>query len=227
MSQPDMTTESAGRLRLMRWLIRALALAVALLFVGLLAYGITAQNPSTTIDDNLARGQSTPAPPFRLAILQPGSLGPLLKPKLGATLARRWLNLSELRGTPIVLNIWASWCVPCQQEAATLERVWRRQARPHGVLFVGLDMQDVITDARTFMRHYGIDYLNIRDPSNDVPRSYGATGVPETFFITAQGRIIGHIPGESSMQQLTAGIAAARSGRVQGTLQGGAQRSFH
>lgn len=226
MSEPDATTPP-GRLRPLRWLIRGVALAVGVLFVGLLAYGITAQNPSTTIDDNLARGQSTPAPPFRLAVLQTVPLGPPLEPKLGRALAHRWLSLPQLRGTPIVLNIWASWCVPCQQEAATLERVWRRQARRNGVLFIGLDMQDVTTDAQTFMRHYGIDYPNVRDPSNDVPRSYGATGVPETFFITAQGRIVGHIPGESSAQQLTAGIAAARSGRVQGTFQGGARGSFH
>jgi cytochrome c biogenesis protein CcmG/thiol:disulfide interchange protein DsbE len=226
MSEPDTSSRPARRRRLLRWLIAGAAVAIAAAFTGLLAYGVVAQNPTTTIDDNLAHGQSTPAPPFHLAVLQPGSLGPLLEPKLGANLTQRWLSLSELRGTPIVLNVWASWCVPCQQEAPTLERAWRAQARPRGVLFLGLDMQDATIDAHTFMRHYHVDYPNIRDHSNDVPLSYGVTGVPETFFISSQGRIVGHIIGVSTTAQLTAGIRAARNGNVQDTLQGGAQGSF-
>jgi len=111
-------------------------------------------------------------------------------------LDRPEVSLAELRGTPIVLNMWASWCVPCQQEAPTLGRAWRTEARPRGVLFLGLDQQDVISDARNFMRHYHIDYANIRDPENDVPRTYGATGVPEPCYSIAQGRFVGHSPGE-------------------------------
>lgn len=227
MSESDPTPIPPTRSGRLRWLIPALSAAIVSAFVALLAYGVVAQNPNTTIDDNLAHGRSTPAPPFRLAVLQHGSLGLLLEPKLGAKLARPWLSLSELRGTPVVLNVWASWCVACQLEAPTLERAWRTQARPHGVLFLGLDTQDAAPDARTFMRRYHIDYPNIRDPSNDVPLSYGVTGVPETFFITAGGRIVGHIIGLSTTAQLTAGIRAARSGNVQDTLQGGAQSSFH
>ena len=227
MSETGPTPVSPRRAGPSRWLVPAVAVAIVGAFVALLAYGVVAQNPSTTIDDNLAQGQSTPAPPFRLAVLQHGSLGSLLEPKLGAKLARPSVSLSELRGTPIVLNVWASWCIPCQQEAPTLERAWRHQGRPHGVLFLGLDTQDATLDAHTFMRRYHVDYPNIRDPSNDVPLSYGVTGVPETFFITSRGRIVGHIIGESTAQQLIAGIAAARSGRVEGARHDGAQGSFH
>lgn len=229
MSEPHPAPASPlpTRRRGLRWLARAVALAVTLLFIGLLVYGVMAQNPSTTVDDNLAQGKSTPAPAFRLAVLQVGSLGPLLVPKLASVFHQRFVTLSDLRGTPVVLNIWASWCVPCQQEAPTLERAWRGEGRPKGVLFLGLDMQDVSSDAQTFMRHYAIDYPNIHDLSNDVPHSYGATGVPETFFIGTAGQIVAHVIGLSSTQQLTSGIAAALSGRVQGALQGGAQGSFH
>lgn len=94
------------------------------------------------------------------------------------------------------------------------------------MLFLGLDQQDVIGDARNFMRHYRIDYPNIRDPGNEVPRAYGATGVPETFFITARGRIVGDIPGESDSEQLAQGIHAALTGRVVESFQGGAQGGF-
>lgn len=209
-----------------RWVLRGLAAAVPLTFIGLLVYGVMAQAPSTTIDDSLSRRQTVVAPPFHLAVLERGSLGPVLTSRLGGVFDRRAVALSDLRGTPIVLNIWASWCVPCQQEAPTLERSWSQQARPHGVLFLGLDMQDVTTDAQTFMRHYQVDYPNIRDPGNDVPHAYGATGVPETFFISAQGRIVGHISGVSDSQQLSEGISAALSGRARAAFPGGAQGAF-
>jgi cytochrome c biogenesis protein CcmG, thiol:disulfide interchange protein DsbE len=217
------TARPPAKWRPLRWMLRGLALMIPLGLLALLIYGVMAQNPNTTIDDSLGRDQPIAAPAFGLAVLQGGSFDSALAPKLTSVFARKTVALSELRGTPVVLNFWASWCVPCQEEAATLERSWRQQARPRGVLFLGLDMQDVTTDAHTFIRHYAIDYPNIRDPSNDVARSYGVTGVPETFFIDARGQIVGHIIGASSIRQLSAGITAALSGKVQGALQGGAQ----
>ncbi len=213
-----------SRTRPLRWVLRGLAASVPLLLIALLIYGVMAQNPNMTIDDALSRGQTTIAPPFRLDVLQPGTLGTPLQSKLASVFRRPAVALGELRGTPVVLNFWASWCIPCQEEASTLERAWRQQARPRAVLFLGLDMQDVTTDAHRFMRHYAIDYPNIRDPSNDVARTYGVTGVPETFFISARGRIVGHIIGASSTAQLTAGINAALAGHVQHARRGGEQR---
>jgi len=209
--------------RPLRWVLRGLAALVPLGLLALLIYGVMAQNPNMTIDDSLGRDQPIAAPAFRLAVLQGGSLGSALAPKLTSVFARKTVALSELRGTPVVLNFWASWCVPCQEEAATLERSWRQQARSRGVLFLGLDMQDVTTDAHAFIRHYAIDYPNVRDPSNDVARTYGVTGVPETFFIDARGQIVGHIIGESTSQQLAEGISAAHAGRVVRTFEGGSQ----
>lgn len=212
-----------SRVSRVRWVLRGLAASVPLLLIALLIYGVMAQSPNTSIDDSLGRGRTTIAPSFRLAVLQAGSLGMPLEPKLAGVFRRPAVTLGELRGTPLVLNFWASWCVPCQEEASTLEGAWRQQARGRGVLFVGLDMQDVTTDADRFMRHYAIDYPNIRDPSNDVARTYGVTGVPETFFISSSGEIVGHVIGVSSTAQLTAGIAAALSGQVQGARRGGSQ----
>lgn len=207
-----------------RWALRTLAASVPAGLLALLIYGVMAQSPNTSIDDALSRGQTTVAPSFRLDVLQAGSLGTPLQPKLAGVFGRPAVALSELRGTPVVLNFWASWCVPCQEEAPSLERAWREQARPRGVLFLGLDMQDVTTDAHSFMRHYAIDYPNIRDPSNDVAHTYGVTGVPETFFISAQGQIVGHVIGASSTAQLTQGIDAALAGQVQRARHGGEQR---
>jgi cytochrome c biogenesis protein CcmG, thiol:disulfide interchange protein DsbE len=211
------------RRRSLRLLAPALGLAVAAGFIALLAYGLIARSPNTGIDDSLAQSRPFPAPPFRLAVLRHGSLGAALEPKVAAALADGFVSPAELRGTPYVLNIWASWCVPCRDEAPELVREWRR-VRPRAVLFVGLDMQDTPEDARAFMDHFRIDYLNVRDPTNATAHRYGATGVPETFFVSARGAIVNHVIGVVTPRQLRDGIADAVAGRPQTARRGGPQR---
>jgi cytochrome c biogenesis protein CcmG/thiol:disulfide interchange protein DsbE len=123
----------------------------------------------------------------------------------------------------VVLNFWASWCVPCRQEAPTLERFWRAE-RASGAVVLGLDMQDVTDDARAFVRQFGMTYPNVRDQGNDAARRYATTGIPETFFIGPAGRIVGHVIGVVSDGQLRDGLAAARAGRPLGVRQGGQRR---
>jgi cytochrome c biogenesis protein CcmG, thiol:disulfide interchange protein DsbE len=207
----------------LRFGIRAAGLVTAGLLIALLVYGVVAKNPDTTIDDRLAHANAVPAPVFDLAVLQRGLLGHQLDGRIAPALGDGRVTLRELRGTPVVLNFWASWCVPCREEAPELERTWRERARPAGVLFVGLNMQDVTEDARDFMREFRIDYLNLRDPTNAVARRYSVTGVPETFFLSAGRQIVGHVIGVASPSQLRDGIAAARAGRPQAARRGGAQ----
>jgi cytochrome c biogenesis protein CcmG, thiol:disulfide interchange protein DsbE len=211
------------RFRPLRYLAPAVGLAAAIGLVALLAYGVIARSPDTTIDDSLARNQPIAAPSYRLAVLRHGSLGPRLERTLSPALADGRVSASELRGTPYVLNIWASWCVPCREEAPVLVREWRR-ARPRGVLFVGIDMQDADEDADAFMDHFGVDYLNLRDPTNKTFRRYGATGVPETWFINARGEIVNHVIGVITPAQVRGGIAAAVTGRPEAARRGGEQR---
>ena len=221
--RPDDGRRAQRRIRPLRIAVYLLGLLTAGAFIGLLVYGVMAKSPDTTIDDSLARGRPVPAPSYRLKVLRPGALGPKLERKIAPALADGWVSPSELRGTPYVLNVWASWCGPCRDEAPELVREWRRQ-RPRGVLFVGLNMQDVTEDARAFMDGFGIDYLNIRDPTNDVPRRYGATGVPETYFVSARGDIVNHVIGVITPAQLRGGIAAAVSGRPGAAREGGDRR---
>jgi cytochrome c biogenesis protein CcmG, thiol:disulfide interchange protein DsbE len=202
---------------------RAAGLVVVGLFIALLAYGLAKQSPKTDIDDALARGEPVRAPGFELPVLERGSLGPVLETRLRAVLADGRVALDELRGTRVVLNFWASWCVPCREEAPTLERAWRR-VRGQGVLFLGLNMQDFPEDARAFIGEFDNSYLNVRDQSNGVARDWGVTGIPETFFITRRGRVVGHVIGVVSPDQLREGIASARRGRPLGALTGGDQR---
>jgi thiol-disulfide isomerase/thioredoxin len=118
------------------------------------------------------------------------------------------LSLDELRGTPIVLNFWASWCYPCRQEAPTVAAGWRASG-PKGVLFLGLNIQDQPGDARKFIDQFGVRYPTIREPGAEVARSYGAPGIPDTYFIDPRGRIVARVIGKVSAEQLRAGVAVA------------------
>jgi cytochrome c biogenesis protein CcmG/thiol:disulfide interchange protein DsbE len=203
---------------------RVTAILVLAAFVGLLAYGLASQSPSDAIDDALSNAQTAAAPPFELDVLDAGTAPERLRPVVERATRDGRVSLDELRGVPVVLNFWASWCPPCRDEAPVLEQVWRETGRT-GVLFVGLDSRDVRSDARAFLKEFDVSYLNIREGDKTVSRRYGATGLPETFFIDRRSRIVGHVIGAVKREQLRAGIAAARAGDAAGTVQGGARRS--
>lgn len=97
------------------------------------------------------------------------------------------LSLASLRGKPVVLNFFQSSCEPCKAESKVLEAAYRRY-RSEGVVFVGVDFQDAVGDARRFVRVHGITYPVVRDPGAIVTR-YGLIGTPETFFVDRRGRL--------------------------------------
>jgi cytochrome c biogenesis protein CcmG, thiol:disulfide interchange protein DsbE len=192
--------------------------------VGLLAFGVATKSPRTGIDDHLARGEGVAPPAFTLPVLHGGALGNRLSRTLAPALRDGRVSLTELKRQPTVLNFWASWCPPCRTEAPLLQRTWLR-ARTRGVAFVGLDKLDVTTDARAFIREYGITYPNIRDGADEVARGWGVTGLPETFFMSRGGKVVAHVIGAIDARQLGRGILAAELGRPLGAIQGGDRRS--
>ena len=204
------------------WTARALGLVLVVAFVGLLAYGLTTKAANRTLDDALSRGQALPAPGFKLRTLAGGRPGELVSSWKRAD-ADGSIALSELRGTPVVLNIWASWCDPCRAEAERLEQGWRASER-RGVLFVGLNQQDAREDARDFLRQFEITFPQVRDPGKETGQAWGATGIPETYFISRDGRVVGHVVGAISASQLDAGVDAAIRGRPIGVRTGGDRR---
>ena len=91
-------------------------------------------------------------------------------------------------GKPVVVNFWASWCGPCADEAPVLQDAARRYG--DRVTFVGVDVQDVDSDAQAFLRKYGITYQNGSGNAGPISVQYGMRGVPETYFIAPDGRLI-------------------------------------
>lgn len=204
--------------------LRRLGALAAVGFIALLAYGLAARSPDTSIDDALARAQSTPAPGFTLDLFDRGKLVRGADARLDAAARDGRVSLAELRGTPVVVNFWASWCDPCRTEALVLEAGWRRAER-QGVLFVGINMQDVPGDAREFLRTFEVSYPTLRDRGKTTSRRYGATGIPETFFISARGDVVAHVLGTVTREQLDDGVDAARAGRPATTVDGGARQA--
>ena len=111
-------------------------------------------------------------------------------------------TLSEFLGRPIMVDFWGSWCVPCRREAATLEKVWREYA-DRGVVFIGVDVFDTDSRARSFIREFDITYPVGPDPKGRIAVEYGLTGVPEKYFIDRQGRIVRKLVGPLSEDRLT------------------------
>ena len=212
---------STTRLGPSRYVGRIVVFLLAGGLVGLLAYGLLARSPDTTIDDALAQAKPVRAPGFSLDVLTPKSV-PVNRAFARAAADDR-VDLRELRGTPVVLNFWASWCVPCREEAPLLQRGWTRHAR-EGVLFVGLNMQDVRSDARSFLQTFEQTFAQVRDPTNATARKWGVSGIPETFFIGRDGRVVGHVIGVVTVQQLERGVADAMDGRAQNAALGGDRR---
>jgi cytochrome c biogenesis protein CcmG, thiol:disulfide interchange protein DsbE len=97
------------------------------------------------------------------------------------------LELASLHGKVVVLNFWASWCVPCKQEAPAIEGIWK-QYRAKGVVVVGVDTADASEDARAFMRRYKLTYPVVRSIGYSLWGPYGLTGVPETRVIARNGK---------------------------------------
>lgn len=97
-------------------------------------------------------------------------------------------ELAEMRGNPVVLNFWASWCVECRYESDALEAAWQKY-RDQGVVFLGVAYADVEPNSLEYMQEFNLTYPHAPDLGTDISQSYEITGVPETFFIDRDGVI--------------------------------------
>jgi cytochrome c biogenesis protein CcmG/thiol:disulfide interchange protein DsbE len=97
-------------------------------------------------------------------------------------------SLSAYRGRWVLVNFWASWCIPCREEAPVLERFQRRHGGPRFTV-LGIDTRDLSDDGRAFVRRYGLSYPQLRDGDGEQARDYGTSGVPENFLVDPAGRL--------------------------------------
>jgi cytochrome c biogenesis protein CcmG, thiol:disulfide interchange protein DsbE len=176
---------------------RALPVLVTLAgacLVALLVYGVSTQAANRTLDELVHRGQHPTAPDATR-----------LLPRLGAA---GHSSLAALRGKVVVLNFWASWCEPCQQEAPLLERAQGSLQR-HDATVLGVTYLDASPDSESFVRRYRLTYPNLRDTSGDFAHSYGTDQLPESFIVNRQGRIVAISRGEIGQSFLDRALTLA------------------
>jgi cytochrome c biogenesis protein CcmG/thiol:disulfide interchange protein DsbE len=116
------------------------------------------------------------------------------------TLSGDTLSSDDLKGHPVVVNFWASWCLPCREEAPLLERTWRKY-RDEGVIFLGVNIKDAESDAKAFVDEFDITYPMVRDLDQELTRAFGVRGLPETFFVDHEWRFVGTESGTERGQQ--------------------------
>lgn len=149
----------------MNWKRSLVGLAITLPIVVLLGYGLT-RDPRQIASPLPGRA----APDFVLPQLEPGDS----------------IMLSELRGKVVVVNFWASWCIPCRDEHPVLLEA-SRQYQPLGVEFIGIAYNDKPDDSRRWLAELGKSYPSLIDEGARTAIDYGVTGVPETFIMDKQG----------------------------------------
>jgi cytochrome c biogenesis protein CcmG/thiol:disulfide interchange protein DsbE len=157
-----------------RFILPGLVVASAVALLALLTFGVSNQNDTSSIDSLVAHGKFPAAPNARQPL-------PVLGKSERAT-------LSDFRGKVVVLNVYASWCPPCQAEAPLLAREQPILAK-HNATLVGVAYEDLSSATQQFNRKYHLTYPVLRDVSGSFVHSFGTTGVPETFVINRRGQI--------------------------------------
>lgn len=167
------------------WRRITIAAVLTLIPLSVLAYGLTA-NPRAIPSPLVGRD----APAFALPRFEDGAE----------------MRLADLRGRIVIVNFWASWCVPCRDEVPALEAVWRRH-RDAGVTVVGVNIQDRRSAAGEFLMTTRPSYPNVIDGTGATSIAYGIYGVPETFVIDRDGRIRARHVGAITAETLAAHLA--------------------
>jgi cytochrome c biogenesis protein CcmG/thiol:disulfide interchange protein DsbE len=174
--------------------LQAAAVSVVALLIALLAIEVASKERARNVGSALAAGKTPVAPNFELRYLD----------------SEGTLRLSSLRGKVVVLNFWASYCLPCKDEAPRLQGIWERY-RDRGVVVLGVAAwDDFKSDARGFVERYRITYPQVKDNTGAVFARFGVQFLPETWFIDRKGKLVGErVQGEVSAEQLERNVRLA------------------
>ena len=135
---------------------------------------VTGCSEEAATNNTTSNATGTPhevAPDFKLSLLDGGHF-----------------NLSDHKGKPVVVNFFASWCVPCGAESPVLDKIYR-DYRSKGVSFVGVAVNDTESKARKFIERYGLSFPAGLDDTGDIKDAFGVYGMPTTYFIDGNGMI--------------------------------------
>lgn len=184
MNEPTTSTPSRGG---RRWVIVAVWIGV-LGLLALLGFGLIRRQEGPV-------GVGTRAPDFTLT-----------------TFDGRTMSTADLRGKVVLVNFWASWCIPCEQEAAELQQASQIYAGDE-VVFLGVDYVDTEPEARAYLARFGITYPNGPDLRTSISQAYRTRGVPESYLLGPDGVIRSvKIGPYSSLEEITQAVESARGG---------------
>jgi cytochrome c biogenesis protein CcmG, thiol:disulfide interchange protein DsbE len=168
---------------------QALAVAVVVALLALLVWRV-ANDDSKGVSQALDAGEHPTAPLFDLKRLD----------------GRGRISLASYRGKkPVVLDFWASWCVPCIHESKRLQAALERYGER--IAFVGVDTKDFSDDARRWQREHGITYPSVHDGSGKVLAKYGGLPIPKIFFVARSGKVVGELVVEEDLPRYLREIA--------------------
>ena len=175
--------------------IAAQTVAVSLVagLLALLVVRVVRDERAASIGAQVRAGKKPQAPGFSL-------------PRLDG---RGKLDLASLRGKPVVLDFWASWCDPCVDQARRLQEASERYGER--VVFLGVDTKDYSGAARPWLRRHGVTYPNLHDGNGKVFERYGGFPLPRTFFIDRQGRVIGEMFAEEDLPRFLKRLTTSES----------------
>jgi cytochrome c biogenesis protein CcmG/thiol:disulfide interchange protein DsbE len=170
---------------------QALAVALVVGLLGLLIWRV-ARDSDKGVSQALRAGEHPTAPAFDLKRLD----------------GRGRIDLASLRGKkPIVLDFWASWCIPCIHESKRLEAARKRYG--DRVEFIGVDTKDFSGDARQWQRKHGITYPSVHDGSGNVLSKWGGLPIPRIFFVARSGKVVGELVVEEDLPRYLRQIASS------------------
>ncbi len=201
------TTERKGELlgiKYQWWAVgcAAVALVVLILCICLVLVLLLAYGPRTAKGAEPAKLESeTPDQPTSEPLPLGSPVGQVAPDFTLKDLNGRTITLSELRGHPVLINFWATWCPPCREEMPVLQTMWTRY-RDQGFVLLAIDVQEPPNVVESFVRRQGLDFYILLDTRGDVSTRYRIRGFPTSFFVDREGVIRAYHPG--SMDESTA-----------------------